>query len=145
MGAWQGPASQGSGSLLAQAQHGTAGQTPIAHRGERLPGLVEREDLGWRGFDPALFVELEDFRKARRHLCGAPLAVVADLQSADLNILDQEVVGLDRRDPPGREADHHQPAAPGERAQRSVEYVAAERIEDDVGTVSLGRGPDLFA
>src|SRR5690348_10330957 len=92
MGAREGRASQGLGSILAQTQHGAAGETSIAHRRERLPGPVEREYLCWRGFDPIPLVELEDFGKACRHPYRAPLAVVADLQPAHLDVLDQEVI-----------------------------------------------------
>src|SRR5215472_9277950 len=136
---------KGSGSILAQAQHCATGETPITHYGERLPGLFERKNLRRRGFDQALLVELECVGEARRHLRRPPLAVVADLQPADLNVLEQQVVGLDRWDMPARESDHDQPAAPGQRSQRCLEYVAAERIEDDIDAASLGRRPDLFA
>ena len=76
MGAREGRPSQGSGSIVAQAQHRAAGEVPIANRNERLSGLVEWEDLGGGGFDSALSVEFEDFRKARGHKHRAPLAVV---------------------------------------------------------------------
>src|SRR6266478_8423105 len=92
-----------------------------------------------------MLIESEDLRVACGHLRRAPLAIVADLQSAHLDVLQQQVVGFEQRDATGGEADHHEPSAPGERAQRGGEYRAAERVENDVGAAPGSGGVNLLA
>jgi hypothetical protein len=70
----------------------------LAQRGGEL---LDRIDLGRQPFEPALFVERKNFGKASRHLLRHALAIVADLQTADLNVFDEQIVGLDRRDAAG--------------------------------------------
>jgi len=82
---------------------------------------------------------------ALRHQLGRALAVIADLEAADFDILDQQIIGLDARDAAGGKPDHHQAAAPGERAQRRLERVAADRVEHDVDAVAVVVREHLFA
>src|SRR5207245_10346095 len=71
-------------------------------------------------------------------------AIVADLQTAHLDVFQQQVVGFERWDAAGGETDHYQPTAPGERAQGCVEHFATERVENDVGAALVSRGIDLL-
>src|SRR5690606_21659763 len=85
----------------------------------------------------------KDVLEAAPDQIGRPHAVVADLKAADLDVLEQQVVGLHGRDPAGGEADDDEAAAPGESANGGVEDVTAERVDDDVGARARRQRADL--
>src|SRR5215472_11945420 len=105
---------------------------PIGKALERIGGHHKRREF-------AGFVESEQLLEALDHLVGRPLLVITDLQTADFDILHQQVVCSDLRDHlPAGEANHNHPATPGECTQCRLEHLAADRIEDDVGSLAAG-------
>ena len=80
-----------------------------------------------------------------RKILACNSSVVADLQSTRGNILDQEIVGLDGRNPTGRKADDNQSPTPGDSADRGVKYICAQHVEHDVGASSVRRCEELRA
>src|SRR5215467_8167458 len=106
---------------------------PIGKALERIGGHHKRREF-------AGFVESEQLLEALDDLVGRPLLVITDLQTADFDILHQQVVCSDRRDDlPASEANDNHPAPPGECAQRRLEHLAADRIKDDVGSLAACR------
>src|SRR5215471_12359176 len=125
------PASSRAPSLvLPLTQHDPPARAAVADVGERGHELGDREDRGRARLDLSGAIEREELAEAYRHLARHALAVVADLEPADFDVLHQQIVRLDDRNAPGREADHHQPAAPGDGADGGLENVAAERVEN---------------
>src|SRR6266508_6475430 len=114
----------------------------IVHRGREF---LERIDLGRQRRELARRVPGENLLEAGGQVGGPALAIVADLQPGDLDVLHHQVIDLYRRDAARGEADHHHAAAPRHRAQRRVEGVAAEHVEHDVDAALLGEREHLRA
>src|SRR5437868_13437783 len=125
-------------SLGTQAQHGAPVDMPMPNPGPRLASPIQREEDSGRRFDEAALIETKQLGVAGLQLGRAAIAVIGDLEPADLDILQEQIVGLHRRNAAGGEADHDEPAAPSERADGRGEYVAAEGVDDDVGDASIG-------
>ncbi|KAG1437413.1 hypothetical protein G6F57_020257 [Rhizopus arrhizus] len=107
--------------------------------------LFQWQAGGQPGTDQSMFAHAQQPRLRQRDLLGLAVAVVAPLQTDDADVLEQQIVRLQRRDLARREADHHQPAAPGQGAQRSREDFVAQGIEHDVCASAIGCRPDLIA
>src|ERR1700730_2911319 len=90
---------------------------------QRSPRPLEWERRRGVWLQLPLLIESEDLRVACGHLRRAPLAIIADLQSTHLDVLQQQVVGFEHRDATGGETDHHQTSAPGERAQCGTKHM----------------------
>src|SRR5229473_7248149 len=67
-------------------QHGAGIEAAITQCGQRFPRALDREGRRCSRLQPPLLVESENFGIARRNLRRAPLAIVADLQSAHLDV-----------------------------------------------------------
>src|SRR6266576_6243858 len=61
------------------------------------------------------------------------------MDSDNGNILQQNSIRLDRRNPPARETDYQQPAFRRNAFCRQIENVAAHRVVDHVRSVSVGK------
>src|SRR5438067_3355148 len=83
------PVYRGYRSALAQLQYGASGDLPVAHGRECRARLLERKDCRRRRLQLSLLVKTEDLGEAGGDLLRVPLAVVADLQPADLDVLQQ--------------------------------------------------------
>src|ERR1700720_1157113 len=133
------------GLSRAQPQHRATIDPAVLQRNQRLAGPFEGELRRLGGADFALLEQREYLAKGGRHLRWAALAVVADLQPADLDVLEQQIIRPHCRDGAGRKADHHQPTAPRKDPQGCIEHLAAERIEDNIGASAVGYIVSLLA
>ncbi len=96
-------------------------------------------------FQRASLIEREQVCKAALQAFRFALPVRAPVNADRGDVLDQQQVGRSLGDASGREADHQQPAAPGDRAHGGVEDIAADGIVDHIRPAPVRERPDALA
>ncbi|SPA38403.1 hypothetical protein CBM2623_U20027 [Cupriavidus taiwanensis] len=128
-----------------QCQHILAGYLSRGQPRQRFTGTGEGQGAGDLRLERTLLIQPEDFLLHGQHLFRLAIAIVAPLQAADGDVLDQQIIGLDLWNAACREADDHGAPAPGDRTQRGIEDIAAEHVEHHIGAVARGGIAHLVA